>query len=159
MQKPTKPQPTRQLSKSEQQLFQAAKDGNFTVFQEIVEQGVNPSTLDENGFSVFDYLILGNISEHDRGDIRSMLENNAEELRSLRKDPIRLTELKQQLFQAAKNQQVDKFLELVSQGLDPFMLDEHGIAAISYLSPSKVNSSDRQKILDLLYHNTAKPKE
>ncbi|MGC0371381.1 MAG: hypothetical protein DGJ47_000070 [Rickettsiaceae bacterium] len=85
MQTPTKPQPTRQLSKSEQQLFQAAKDGNFTVFQEIVDQGIDPLTTDEQGLSAIYYFILGDMSEQDRSDIKSMLDNNAEELRLLRK--------------------------------------------------------------------------
>ena len=149
--------PTKQLIKLQQQLFQAAKDGNFTVFQEIVEQGVNPSILDESGFSAFDYSILGDISEQDRADIRSMLDNNAEELRSLRKGPTKPQS--KLLFQAAKNQQVDKFLELVSKGLDPFMLDDHGIAAISYLSPHKVNANDSKIIRDLINHSLLDSKE
>ncbi|MGC0372177.1 MAG: hypothetical protein DGJ47_000884 [Rickettsiaceae bacterium] len=149
--------PTKQLTKLQQQLFQAAKDKDFTAFQEIVDQGVNPSILDESGFSAFDYLILGDISDQDRSEIRSMLDNNAEELRQLRRG-LKKPQSKL-LFKAAKNQQVDKFLELVSQGLDPFMLDEHRIAAISYLSPHKVNANDRQKIRDLLDNKPADSKE
>ncbi|HJK86743.1 MAG TPA: hypothetical protein QKA08_03125 [Candidatus Megaira endosymbiont of Nemacystus decipiens] len=61
-----------------------------------------------------------------------------------------LTSLQKQLFEAAKNGDVNKFKEITNKGIDPFTKDEFELPAIHYFILGKLSPEDARDIKYML---------
>ena len=62
----------------------------------------------------------------------------------------RLTSLEKQLFEAAKKEDVDKFVEITKKGVDPFTKDKSGLYAVHYFILGNLCEDDKKKIKSIL---------